>query len=146
MPDRASWAPDSPLRKLAKGEGHDLENWQLALIILGAVFIGALIPVFILLSLALYRAGREIAEMGRQLGPTLMQIQVISNRVETMSRGLDGGEKRVADFLAALGVLTRGLERNVQLINVSSAILAAIGPAAAAFVKTMKSNDRKDTQ
>jgi len=115
-----------------------MENWQLALVILVAVLVGASIPAFILMFSVLYRAGKEIAEIGKRLRPTLSRIEIISERVETLSRGLEGGEKNIADLLAATGELARGLERNMKIINISAALIASVGPAVAAFVRTMR--------
>ena len=118
-----------------------MENWQLTLIVLGAVIVGASIPVFIMLWLALFRASREMAEFGRQLAPTLAQIQTISTRVEIVSRGLEGGETRIAEFLAAIGALTGGLERNMKLLNFSTAMVAAAGPVLASLVNSFRQPD-----
>jgi uncharacterized protein YoxC len=124
--------------------GMDMENWQLALVILVAVVVGALVPVLIMLSLTLHRAGKEITEIGKQLRPTLSQIQIISDRVETLSRGFEGGEQSIAELLAVVGDLAHGLERNMKIINFSSAIIAAVGPAVAAFIRTMSQPKEPD--
>ena len=58
-----------------------MENWQLALVILAAVLVGASIPVFVMLFSALNRAGKEIADIGKRLRPTLSHLEVISERV-----------------------------------------------------------------
>ena len=113
-----------------------MENWQLALVILAAVFVGALIPLLIMIAIAFYRAGRAIAEIGARMTRTLTQVETISGRVETLSRGLKGGENDLADLLKSVGDLARGVERNMKIINVISTIMASVGPAVAAFVKT----------
>ena len=113
-----------------------MENWQLTLVILVSVFIGALIPLFIMVAIAFYRAGRAIAEIGAQLKRTLTQFEIISDRVEVLSRGFKGGEANIADLLNSVGHLARGLERNMKIINMVSAIIASVGTAIAAFVTT----------
>jgi len=113
-----------------------MENWQLTLVILASVFVGALIPLLIMIAIAFHRAGREIAEIGARLTRTLTQFETISDRVEMLSRGFKGGETNIADLLTSVGDLARGLERNMKIINIFSAIMASIGPAIAAFVKT----------
>jgi hypothetical protein len=119
-----------------------MASWQLVLVILTAVLVGAVIPVALGLSIVLYRAAREITALGKRLTPALEQTRTVLDRVEMLSRGLKGGEKDVADLLGAIGVLSRGLERNAKIFDISSAVLAAVGPAVAAFVTTMgKSND-----
>ena len=113
-----------------------MANWQLTLLILAAVFVGALIPAFIMLAMALHRAGKEVAEMAGQLTRTLTKAEVIADRVEVLSRGFKGGETNIADALASIGHLARGLERNMKLVNMFSTMLAAVGSAVAAFIAT----------
>lgn len=118
-----------------------METWQLTLVILAAVMVGALLPVFIMLGLALYRAANAVAEAGKQLAPTLKLIQTISVRVERLSRGLEGGEQQIAEALSAIDGLTRGLASVTRIFSISSVILDSVGPAVAAFVRTMSRAD-----
>jgi hypothetical protein len=89
-----------------------------------------------MLATAIHRAGREIGEIGARLRKTLAHVEIIADRIETVTGGLKGGEKPIADVLASVGHLARGLERNMKIIDVSSAILASVGTAIAAYVKT----------
>jgi len=112
-------------------------NWQLIGVVLASVLVGAFIPLFIIQGIVLYRVSREIVDLGKRLKPSLNQIQIISDRLEALSRGFDGGAQSIAELLAAMGSLARGLERNMNIINISSAVMAAAGPAIAAFIRTM---------
>lgn len=118
-----------------------MENWQVALLVLASVLVGALIPACVMLSVVLFRAGREIAGMGRALAPALVRIEAISERVDNLTRGLEGGEKSISELLAVVGELARGLERNMKMINVATTVLAAAVPAVAAFVQAMRAAD-----
>ncbi|RJO66291.1 MAG: hypothetical protein C4523_13025 [Myxococcales bacterium] len=113
-----------------------MENWQLTLVILASVFVGALIPLLIMIAITFYRTGREIVEVSARLRRTLTQVETVSDRLEVLSRGFKGGEKDIADLMASLGTLARGLEQNMKIINIFSAIMAAVGPVVAAFIKT----------
>lgn len=113
-----------------------MENWQLTIIILVSILLGALIPLLIMITSAFRRAAREIAEIGGRLTRTLAQIETISDRVELLSRGLKGGETNVADLLAAVSTLAHGLDRNMKIINILTAILSSVGPAIASYLKT----------
>jgi hypothetical protein len=113
-----------------------MQNWQLALIILASVLIGALIPLLVMAAIAISRVGGEIAATGAQLRRTLDHIEVIAERVETLSLGLKGGETQVAQALASVGQLARGLDRNMKIIDLISTLLASVGTAIAAFVAT----------
>jgi hypothetical protein len=115
-----------------------METWQVVLVVLASALAGALLPAFLMLALALFRAARRIESLGDQLEPTLAKVQIIATRVETLSRGLEGGEKNVADLLSVIGDLAHGVERNLRMINAASAILAAAAPAVAAFVQAMR--------
>ena len=117
-----------------------MENWQIALVVLASVLVGALIPAFVMLSIVLFRAAREVASIGKLLAPTLVKVQTISDRVEVLSRGLEGGDRNVADLLAVTGELARSMERNMKVINVASTILAAAAPAVAAFIQAMRAD------
>jgi len=112
-----------------------MENWQLTLIILASVFIGALIPLLIRIGITFYRAGNEIAEIGTQLKRTLGQVEIISDRVEVLSRGFTGGETDIADLLKTVGHVAQGLERNMKTVNMLSAIMTTVGTGIGAFVK-----------
>jgi len=94
-----------------------------------------------MLSLTIYRAGRVINDLGKRIGPTLDQINTISNRLELLSRGLEGGDRSIASLLDALGAFSQGLERNMKLYTFSSSLLAAVGPAVGSFIQTMFHKD-----
>ncbi|MDD5308528.1 MAG: hypothetical protein PHU25_14495 [Deltaproteobacteria bacterium] len=111
-------------------------NWQLALVILASVLVGAFIPLLVMLASAIHRAGREFADIGARLKRTLTKVELISDRVEVLSRGFEGKEADLADALTSVGNLARGLDRNMKLINIFSTIIASVGTVIAAFVKT----------
>lgn len=112
-----------------------MENWQLTLIILASVFVGALVPLLIRMGITFHRAGKEIAEIGAQMKRTMVHVEVISERVEVLSSGFKGGETDIADLLKTVGHIAQGLEKNMKTVNMLSAIVTAVGSAVGAFVK-----------
>jgi hypothetical protein len=112
-----------------------MENWQLTLIILAAVFMGALIPLLFIMTRAFYRAGKEISQIGERLIKLLDQMEIISGRVEVITRGFKDGETEIADLLRSAGNLSRGIERNMKIINILSTFLTSVGSTAIAFFK-----------
>jgi hypothetical protein len=112
-----------------------MENWQLTLIILASVFVGASIPLLVKLGITIHRAGIEIAEIGTQMKRTMVHVEIISERVEVLSRGFKGGEMDIADLLKTVGHVAQGLERNMKTVNMLSAIVTTVGSAVGAFVK-----------
>jgi hypothetical protein len=113
-----------------------MENWQLTLVILGSVLVGALIPLLVRMGVTFSHASKEIADIGAQLKRTLNHVEIISDRVEVLSGGLKGGETNIADLLKSVGHIANGLERNMKTVNVLSTIMAALGTGVGAFVKT----------
>lgn len=118
-----------------------MENWQLTLVILASVFVGALIPLLVMTAIAVSRASAKIAEIGGQLTRTLTQVEIVSNRVEALSRGFEGKETDIADLLTSVGHLAHGLERNMKIFGIFSTILASVGTVVADFVKTRFSGE-----
>jgi len=118
-----------------------MENWQVVLIVLASVLVGALIPSLVMFTTVLYRAAREVTSIGTLIEPTLLKVQVISDRVEALSEGLEGGESSVAKLLSVIGELSRGLERNLKVINVASTVIAAAAPAVVAFIQARRAKD-----
>jgi len=115
-----------------------MENWQLALVVLGGVLVGAFLPLVVMLGVAIHRAGKEFALMGVQVKRTLTQIELISDRVEVLSRGFKDGETPIAALLDSVGHVANGLERNMKAINVVSTVMASVGTAIAAYVTTRR--------
>ena len=113
-----------------------MESVPLTLLILASVLVGALLPLIVMLATAAYRAGREIAEVGVRLKRTLAQVEIIAGRVEVLSRGLEGGETKVAELMTSVGSLARGLDRTMKAVSVFSTIAAAAGSAVAAYLRT----------
>lgn len=119
-----------------------MENWQLILVILSAVLVGALIPVLIMIARVLSRAGKEISEVGERLVKLLTQMEVISDRAEVLSRGFIDGEKDIASLLKSAGNLSRGIEQNMKIVTALSTFLTSVGAVFAAFVKSKVASEK----
>lgn len=100
-----------------------MENWQLTLIILSSVFMGALIPVLIMAAIALFKVIRQIVEIGPSVKRTLAHIETISDRVEILSNNLD---------------------RNMKIINILSLVASSIGPVVSAISKKMHTGEGQE--
>jgi hypothetical protein len=112
-----------------------MENWQLTLIILAALFAGAAIPVLFIIAGAFYKAGKEISKTGERLVNLLSQAEIITDRFEVLTRGIKEGETDIADLIKSAGNLSRGINRNMKIINIFSTFLLSAGAAVTAFVK-----------
>lgn len=113
-----------------------MENEQLAFIIGASVLVGALIPMLLFMAYAFYRASIKIAEMSATVSRTLNHFEVISERVENLSRGLKDGDKDIAFLLKSVGAIGRTIDENKKSINIISAIITAFGPIIVTFIQT----------
>ncbi len=112
-----------------------MESWQVSLLIIFSMLVGALIPIMVMIFLTLWRAYKRLSLLVERLGPTIEQVQIIAQRVEVMSRGLEGQERNVADVVEVSGELARRVERYMSLVSVASTVMAAVVPAVTAFIR-----------
>jgi len=114
-----------------------MENWQLAIIILVSVLLGALIPVFAMAALLLASLKRQVESTGRRVDDTLDGVQVAVDRVNRVSSGIDGLEEPIADMVTMLGDLTEAIDSARSSLKIATAAGAAVAPAVATFIKSM---------
>ena len=82
-----------------------------------------------------------LAEAGRSLSRTLVHVELVSARVEVLSRGLEGGDARVAEILASVAHLAQGVERNLGTMNMQSTVVTSIGAVVAAGIRARFGGD-----
>ncbi len=114
-----------------------MENWQLALIILASVLMGAMIPVIVMFALLLASVRRQIESTGRRVDEALDGMQVAVDRVNRVTSGIDGLERPIGDLVEMLESVTQSLGKAGAAISVATAAGAAVAPTVATFVKTM---------
>jgi len=110
-----------------------MAHWQLTLIILASILVGALIPLLISLATTLAAVRRQLESTGQRLDATLDQAQETLARVNRLSRGLDGGERQLEGLKNMVGDLTETLGKVNGLVKMGLAVGAAVGPAIAAL-------------
>jgi hypothetical protein len=112
-----------------------METWELTIVVLASVLVGALLPVLFLLTATLAAVRRRIAENATRFDVTLERFHVVSGRLESASRGLEGSEAEVARLVQVSGSLADRLAQAEKAVKVATALGNAIGPAVAAFVQ-----------
>jgi uncharacterized protein YoxC len=111
-----------------------MANWQLTLIILASILVGALIPLLVSVVFTLQAVRRQLESTGQRLDATLDQAQETLARVNRLSRGLDGGERQLEGLKNMVGDLTETLGKVNGLVKMGLAVGAAVGPALAALM------------
>jgi uncharacterized protein YoxC len=106
--------------------------WQLTLIILASILVGAIIPLLVSVAFTLQAVRRQLDSTGRRLDATLDEAQETLARVNRISRGLDGGERQLEGLKYMVGDLTDTLGKINGLVKLALTVGAAVGPALAA--------------
>jgi hypothetical protein len=121
-----------------------MENWQLAIVLLLAVLVGALIPVLFQLASLMREAKHRLRTTGRRLDDALEEIRMTLTRINRVTSGLDGSEHEIAGLVDTFGELNQVLRNLTTTAKVASAAGAAIGPAIAAAVRALREGDGED--
>jgi beta-lactamase class A len=113
-----------------------MEAYQVALVAVAALLVGALLPVLFQLLLTL-KAVRAVVE---QAGPAVASIQATSARLERLTARLEE-DGRVERALAAVDSLSATVAKLQETARLASTIGAAVIPAVAAAVQAWRSGD-----
>lgn len=101
-----------------------MENWQIAILVLTAVFVGMWIPVSLQLLLTLRAGQRFIVDLGNRSKKGLSELS-------EATAGLNKTMAEVEDIAQTAGQLK-------DSFRVVASIGAAVGPAVAALVRAMR--------
>ena len=110
-----------------------MENWQLVLVTLSALLVGALIPLAIQLRSSLHRLEVDLHEMAGRLTPTLEDVRVTAHHLRLVADGLEGRERGVGELVESAGDLARTLDRLRHTTQVATAVAAAVAAGIRAF-------------
>ena len=107
-----------------------METWQVALLTLCALLVGALVPAIIQFQLALRTMSQAIERTSKQLDQTLSRAETILTTVEKHRSEIDA-------FLGAVGGMQESIEKVRATLAGVSQIGAAIVPALSAAVSAV---------
>ena len=115
-----------------------MQSWQVVVVALVAVLVGATVPVLLQLRSTLKQMERRMRFTGRKLDRTLDDFRVAVGQVNRLGAGLEGGEQKFSDLVDALSSFAQTLNRLRGTVAVASAAGAALGPALTAFLQGMR--------
>lgn len=113
-----------------------MENWQLALVTLSALLVGALIPMLLQLRSSLHRIELDLHATAGRLAPALEDVRAITHRLRLVADGLEGRERDVGELVQSAGDLARTLERLRHTTQVATAVATAVAAGIQAFRAT----------
>ena len=101
-----------------------MQNWQIALLVISAIFVGMWIPVTLQLVATLRSGQRFVVTMGKRAEQTLTEV----------STTMDAMNKTIAE----LGEVARAAAKLEDSVRIISSIGAAVGPAVVALVGSLR--------
>jgi hypothetical protein len=113
-----------------------MENWQLLLTVVLAIFVGACIPALVQLMMTLrnlnhliHRTDRLIAVNSSTFERALGEVTEVANHLNRAGSTVETGAEQIKSFLEALASITVWVTSLRRSLGVVSMIGAAIAPA-----------------
>jgi hypothetical protein len=113
-------------------------------LVLGALLVGAALPVLAQARVSLRAWQRAVEEAGPRLNRTIDEVSEVAVKVRRELAAFEGEGVRVASALGAVDELGRAALELRRTVKVAAAIGAAVGPGIAAAVRTMREPDTQD--
>jgi uncharacterized protein YoxC len=110
-----------------------MDSWQVAILTLGALLVGMLVPVLFQLRSTLSEFRKELRAVGGRLGPTLDDARLSAERIRRMTDGIEGKEAELGALLTSAGGLASSLERIRGTTQIATAVAAAVAAGVRAF-------------
>ena len=113
-----------------------MENWQVALLTLSALVVGAGIPFLIQLRSTLRRLEVAVQATSERLLPALDDARVSAHRIRRITDELEGREGDIGELARSAGELARTIDRLRNTTHVASAVAVAVAAGVRAFRET----------
>jgi methyl-accepting chemotaxis protein len=120
-----------------------MENWQVALLTLSALVVGAGIPSLIQLRSTLRRLEVAVQATSERLLPALDDARASLHRIRRITDELEGREADIGELARSAGELARTVDRLRSTTQIASAVAVAVAAGVRAFRET-RSNGVED--
>lgn len=114
-----------------------MESWEVALVVLAAVLVGAAIPVLVQLRATLRAMEKTLQRAGPRLDEALGATVSAAGRIDALVVRLEEGG-RIEQLVDGVAAVSRMVSQLRDTIRVASAVGAAVGPAVAAAVHAFR--------
>jgi uncharacterized protein YoxC len=117
--------------------GGSMQGWQIALVVLVAVLVGALLPLVVQLYGTLHTLRRVVEKSAKDVEAAMGAIHRTSERVDRLGSALekDGKLDEIVEGVASAAHMVNQLRGTMQIAGTVS---AAVVPAVAAAVRAWK--------
>jgi uncharacterized protein YoxC len=113
----------------------DMENGQVALIVILAILVGVLIPSIIQFQSTMRSLNRLIRNNESDVRHTIMQVDRVASHLNRLGSVLESNSKQVESFFESLESLGESIKRFRGAVQTASVLGAAIGPALATAIR-----------
>mgnify|MGYP000995983555 CR=1 FL=1 len=120
-----------------------MEAWQGMLLALGALLVGALLPVLFQLKLTLRTLGATGDRLSVEASAALAAVTATAQRLDRLTARLEEG-RRVDTLLEGVDSLSATIARLGDAARVASAVGAAVGPAITAAARSWSAARTED--
>ena len=121
-----------------------IATWQLFMLVLLAVLVGAALPVLLQLRRTLKRAEDVLESTGPKMDRTLDEVTEAAARINRLGKTLERDAEGLQVFTDAAAGLGRSLKQAQASLRIMSTVGAAIGPALAAGLRSLFASDDGD--
>jgi hypothetical protein len=116
-----------------------MENWQVALIVVAAIYVGIRIPMMIQYQLTLRSVNKLIRDNEGDIRRTVIEVSRFTANMNLIGAKIEGAQVR--ELFAALGDLTEGIRRIRGTLRTASVVGAAVAPAVTAAIRAWQAPD-----
>jgi len=123
-----------------------MSTWQIVGVILLAVLVGAIVPALLQLRRTLRSAEDVFRSTGPRLDRALDEVTEAATRINRLGKGLEKDAEGLGVFTDAAAGFGRSLKQAQESLQMMTTVGAAVGPAIAAGLKALFSQDRDEDE
>lgn len=117
-----------------------MEGWQVAVIVLVSILVGALVPAVVLFFITLRTLKTQIESTGQRLDDTLDQLRKTIERVDRMSSNLEGSEQKMAHIVGEIDGFLHSVERLKNTALLAGQVATMVAPFVSNLVQQFRNS------
>ena len=114
-----------------------MEGWQIVIVILAAVLVGALLPVLFQVFTTLRAIRTNVERLGPKIDQTLGEVQDATRRLNRTGASIEQGVDQVRSVVSTAGEAARLFHQVKGSLRTAATVGGAVGPAIVAAVRAI---------
>jgi len=116
-----------------------MQGWQVVMVVLTAVLVGALLPVLFQIFATLRAIRANVERLGPKVDKTLDEVQDATRRLNRTGASIEQGVDQVRSVVATAGEAARFFKQIRGSLRTAAAVGGAVGPAIVAAARALGS-------